>query len=1444
MIGFPGTSLNSLWLAVALAFLLSPVQRCFSDPLYWDTNGSTPGSGNLGGIWGTDNFWTVDLDGLLATGPYAAGSVVTFSAGVDGTGSYTVTLSSNQNAAGLNFQEGHVTIAPTTAVTTANFASIEILTLSGATPNINVQNMDSAITARMISSGLVKTGYGRLTLDFAASGSASYFNLGAAAITIQQGTLELKGTGASANQLSSSSGIVINSGGTFLWNTGANSMSDNARITTNTGGILSTRTNDQFGTIDGSGAIVMRNASMNLAHGGVSSTFSGIISGNGSIQANGGTGFVSLSNANTFTGTLSALNTNFTTGGLRFAHTRAAQNASVNLVNLDVTRSNISFASGIGTFVIGSLSSASVAGTSNLTLQDAGGGAITLQAGNNDSSTTYRGALSGSGGLTKIGTGTLTLTGEQITVTRSGTSGAATYVSNTSHTYTGDTTILAGAHNPNSGTVNQSNAGGIKLDFNTSAISSVVSSGNTYAYTIVAPTSNIISASSRLVLGGGKLWVAGRNTGTDAVSQTFNNTHLLAGRSYVTVTQGTAATGTVVNLGNVTRIAGSVLEFTLPPGTQSLANGVTTTTSNDASGILGGWAIVGTDWAVKDTAGSAIGNVVAASAGVYTGYTSGDIVSSTASNLLINNAAGSITTGSGITDLNTLMVRNDAGNANAAVNRVLDISAGETLRFGAAGSIWNQGSLVTAGVANLIIGTANNVGILTAGGALNTAGEIIFNNSGNGEMLIRSSIQDNGAGAVTLIRTGSGNQVVFSGTNTHTGGTILTHGRTRFDSLLGLGSGPVTVIPGGQLWLNIAGTYAQNFFLAGTGYGEGNVPGAIRFSGGQNLSGQINLAGDTRLGAVNAGSATTLSGKITGDFALDLSGYSGGTNVFIVSNPDNDFTGNFSLNTNLGITPAAYSNTNIVTMRLGASEVIPNGLNKGNLVLSGGNAGGTTTLDLNGFNETVNSLVSYGTHSAVTITNTAVGTTSTLTIGDNHATAIVTEIAAASSFFGGAIRDTGTGLVALTKIGEGTQTLTGANTYSGTTTISKGILQAGATNTLSANSDFVLADDPTAVLALTDGIADYSQTIKSLAGGGTVNLGTIAAADTASSPGTRLTTGSTADTTYSGDIVGAGGLVKQGTGRLILSGSNTYLGATTISVGALQIGDGGTTGTLGSGDVINDAALVFNRSDTLEVGNTISGAGTLTQGGSGTTVLSAVHSYTGDTYVDAGTLKLESASSNNNIAASGIISVKTGATFDVNGISTAGGFQVGGSQLLSGESGGGGTVSGASTLLSGGSVAAGTDGTVGTLSFDSGLTAQSGSMWLVDLVGSASPGLESGDRIDVDGGALTIGSGTMLLINDADWNNGNTFTIATYSSLTAGSKFTFGILELNDLDTFATSNGQYQIRYGDGSFDGITLTAVPEPTTLAFLTLGLAGYALVRRRRVRCSSVSEVAAGE
>ncbi|SKB00514.1 PEP-CTERM protein-sorting domain-containing protein [Prosthecobacter debontii] len=1162
-----------LWKLFPLV-LFALTARTATAQLYWDVNGTTVYSGNAGGLW-DGAFWSSDVNGLATPSGYVANSFVNFAAGTDGLGTYTVTLPGNQTVSGINFLSGHVTIAPET---TSPIASVQILTLSGTAPTVNVQNMDSTISSRVTSSGLTKTGYGKLSLNFGAIASSGYFIFTGAPITVNSGTLELTGTGGSADQMTTNGSIVINNGGTFLWGGNANNISNSTRFTINVGGTMIAKISDNVGSIEGAGHLSLQGGTLNLSQGSANTTFSGLITGGGNIYASSGTGILTLANANTFTGAIGSVNTNTNTGGIRLAHNRAAQYATLTLNNFDTSKINVSFASDIGTFVTGGLT-----GISKLTLEDVSGAPIDLQVGNNDASTTYRGSLSGSGGLTKIGIGILTLTGEYLTVTNTTSNTVITTAGTSSHTYTGDTTILSGTHTNAgiSGNNSSNNLSTLKLDFNAQSTSTTVS-GNTYTMVGTAPTSNIISSASRLVLGGGRLWVAGNNAGT-AVSQTFNNTLIKSGRNFVTVTQGSTPGNTVVNLGNITRENAATLEFFLPNGAISLSNGITTTTPNDASGILGAWAIVGSDWAIKNTAGNTLGNVVAAGSELYTAYTSGDIVSTGTTNLLINNTEATISTGAGVTDINTLMLR-DAGSATP---RLIDIGSGETLRFGANGGLWNQGSLANT----LTIGSTVNVGSITAGGADNTDGELVINHSGSGDMTLRSSIRDNGTGVVTVIRTGN-SPVILSGTNYHTGGTIFTQGRTRADSIGALSTGSVTVVAGGQLWVNASGVFNNDFYLAGTGYGEGTIPGAIRMRGGETLGTSaktITLTGDTRLGAVNSSSPSTLAGKITGDYALDLAGGAGGTNIIVLSHTGNDFTGNLSINTNLNST-SAFNLSALVTVRLGASEVIPHGLGKGNVIISGGTGTVSTnsaTLDLFGFNETINSLISYGNHANVFVTNSKASTTSTLTLGGNDNSTSTSTSATYNTFYGGTLQD-GAGVLALTKIGKGTQTLSGTSTYSGATLIQEGTLQTGAANALSPNSDITISEGSSNILSLSNGLADYSQTIKSLSGGGVVILGTVAAADTAAAPGVRLTTGSTADTLYSGLIVGGGGLVKQGSGRFTLTGPNTYVGTTTVNAGNLQIGVAGV-GQSGSGAVDITSSGTLSGTGTVRGATTVSG---------------------------------------------------------------------------------------------------------------------------------------------------------------------------------------------------------------------------------------------------------------
>ena len=81
-------------------------------------------------------------------------------------------------------------------------------------------------------------------------------------------------------------------------------------------------------------------------------------------------------------------------------------------------------------------------------------------------------------------------------------------------------------------------------------------------------------------------------------------------------------------------------------------------------------------------------------------------------------------------------------------------------------------------------------------------------------------------------------------------------------------------------------------------------------------------------------------------------------------------------------------------------------------------------------------------------------------------------------------------------------------------------------------------------------------------------------------------------------ISGTGTVTKSGAGTLTLTGNNIYAGGTTINTGTLSLGNGGTTGSV-DGNIVDNAALVFNRSNALTYSGLISGTGTLTQAGTG-----------------------------------------------------------------------------------------------------------------------------------------------------------------------------------------------------------------------------------------------------
>jgi autotransporter-associated beta strand protein len=190
-----------------------------------------------------------------------------------------------------------------------------------------------------------------------------------------------------------------------------------------------------------------------------------------------------------------------------------------------------------------------------------------------------------------------------------------------------------------------------------------------------------------------------------------------------------------------------------------------------------------------------------------------------------------------------------------------------------------------------------------------------------------------------------------------------------------------------------------------------------------------------------------------------------------------------------------------------------------------------------------------------------------------------------------------------------------------------GELRLGTNNAMSGNT--VVEMQNAAGYTLTLNLNNNNQTLKHLQS----TAGATAANTKVSLGSGTLTVGDASNRTFGGEISGSGGVVKTGSGSWTLTAANTYSGGTVISNGTLQIGAGGTSGSV-LGSITNNAALVFNRSDDLTQSTVISGSGSLTKSGNGTLTLSgaSANTYSGLTSINAGTLNLNKSSGTEAIA--------------------------------------------------------------------------------------------------------------------------------------------------------------------------------------------------------------------
>lgn len=812
-------------------------------------------------------------------------------------------------------------------------------------------------------------------------------------------------------------------------------------------------------------------------------------------------------------------------------------------------------------------------------------------------------------------------------------------------------------------------------------------------------------------------------------------------------------------------------------------------------------------------------------------------------------------TAAGTFDWNNAANWGGAGFPNAAddvVNLNTDIAAGTQIinlnvpikvgtinigdsGTGAAGIInvaANGGSLtfdVTSGSATINKTTGSASDAINAPIQLNDP--LVVNSTVNLQL---SGVISESGGALGLTKSGStAGTLILGGTNTFTGGVTVAAGGISIAAGANLGSGPLSFTGVGTL--NVTGTAVtipNNIAL-------GSVNGRVTIVTPSNSNTVIG-------GIVSGGIATTevffqggASGTNTG--ALTLTGantFQGAINVqrgpLILANVTAAGTALIKLDSNLPVAGAlqlagSFTIANNVSLisgtegigvasgTAGISGVISGALpitkvGAGTLVLSGTNTftggiivavggltiadasnigpgplsfTGTTTLNITGAAVTIPNNISLGVVNG-RVTLATPNSSSTVING-----IVSGGIAATEWFFQGGAAGQNTGAL----------TLNGVNTFQGAINVQRGPLILG--NAAAAGTAVIRLDSnlpPAGALQLA-GNFTIPNNVALISGNEPIGVGA------------GITAG------IGGVISGTTQVTKVGDGTLALTGNNTYTNIMTIAAGTLQVGAGGTTGTLGPGAVTVNSTLAFKRSDTaLVVANEITGTGMLVQSGTGATTLTNINNvYTGGTTIDAGTLIL--ANVNGSATGTGPITINsTGALTGTGSASGAVTVNAGGTVAMTGTGNlagaitvkTGGTLAGTATyagsITAGGKVSPGgaAPGILGVadITFTDG--AAKGTL-VVDLNGTA-PGaaydqLTASGTINITGATLTASAGYIYFGNDKIVlinNTGSNSIVGAFAGMAEGS-------------TVTLSGQAFTITYKGGDGNDLVLTKQPPP---------------------------------
>lgn len=639
----------------------------------------------------------------------------------------------------------------------------------------------------------------------------------------------------------------------------------------------------------------------------------------------------------------------------------------------------------------------------------------------------------------------------------------------------------------------------------------------------------------------------------------------------------------------------------------------------------------------------------------------GIIQTATAGALTIGTVAsdGVLTTGgTANTTPAVLAFVNDSTTNDLTINSIIANNSSDVVGLAKSGDgrVVLNGANTFSGSVNIDAGTlfvgavtgASTTGTLGASTAVTNNGALVFRRTSVGAVDVAGAIS--GTGSVQYIGTSptvSGAvDYTVNNASTYSGGTTISgNARVATTSSTGLGSGAVEVQNGASLMLNGNINVANNLTISGNGWleGAGNL-GALRLgtaTSSATVSGTVTLAGDSRITATTpTGTPTgTISGAISGAYNMEF-GEDSATGVVSLTGNNINYTGTTTVNygtLNVGNANALGTTANGTVVngltsgatgygtqiRLGANITVANEAlsltgatnTRSSLTVS---AVGTSTwagnialtgAGLKAFGvDTAGAILNIGTDAADTVT----GTDSPLTLRGSGAVGYVKSTL-----------DLGTGL--LSKTDSSTWYIEStANTYTGDTIISQGILSfgnianSGLTSSIGSGSGITLGQNQAGSAGVgtmqftgaTGGSSDRSILIMNgTTGGGGIIENTVAGqtltlsgAISTQTPGSAstLTVQGAGDTVLSGSITGAPALAltKLGSGTSVLSGaSNTSSGTTTVTSGALQVGVAGV-GQTGSGAV------------TVQTGAALLGTGTVQ--GSSFTASSGASVFAGD----------------------------------------------------------------------------------------------------------------------------------------------------------------------------------------------------------------------------------------